>query len=74
MGAKVDRSDKGWEVSVVKVDLTARGKEVFGLEEMVSNMSNASLRIVLNITTAYPPNAPRHRLRLPRGRRAPRSY
>lgn len=35
MGVKVDRSDKGWEVAVVKVDLTARGKEVLGMDTMV---------------------------------------
>ena len=37
MGAKVDRSDKGWEVSVVKVELTERGREVLGMEELVRN-------------------------------------
>jgi GMP synthase-like glutamine amidotransferase len=33
MGAKVGRSARGWEISVVKVELTARGKEVLGLED-----------------------------------------
>ena len=35
MEVKVDRSDKGWEVAVVNVELTAKGKELFGLEELV---------------------------------------
>jgi len=31
---KVDRSDRGWEVSVTPVALTERGKEIFGLENL----------------------------------------
>ncbi|KAG8627676.1 hypothetical protein KVT40_003549 [Elsinoe batatas] len=31
MGAKVARSDKGWEVSVTPMQLTKKGEEVFGL-------------------------------------------
>ncbi|KAK3681491.1 hypothetical protein LTR37_020905 [Vermiconidia calcicola] len=34
LDVKVDRGDKGWEVSVTKVHLTAMGKELFGLEEL----------------------------------------
>ncbi|KAK4574650.1 hypothetical protein LTR86_001491 [Recurvomyces mirabilis] len=34
MDVKVDRSDKGWEVSVVPVDLTTKGKELFGVERL----------------------------------------
>ncbi|RAL65779.1 hypothetical protein DID88_005444 [Monilinia fructigena] len=34
LGVKVDRSDKGWEVSVTPVELTAKGKEIFGLESL----------------------------------------
>ena len=33
---KVGRSDRGWEVSVTPVQLTAKGKELFGVEELVS--------------------------------------
>ncbi|KAJ3461474.1 hypothetical protein MRS44_010027 [Fusarium solani] len=47
-GAKLGRSDKGWEVAVTEVDLTAKGKEIFGLDKMVT----------------HPPDAPRHRLRI----------
>ena len=35
LGVKVGRSDKGWEVAVVNVELTTKGKEMFGLEELV---------------------------------------
>lgn len=35
MGAKVDRSDKGWEVSVTAIDLTKRGQELFGRPSLV---------------------------------------
>lgn len=35
MDVKVDRSEQGWEVAVVPVKLTAKGKELFGIEEMV---------------------------------------
>ncbi|CAK1358493.1 putative glutamine amidotransferase-like protein [Cercospora beticola] len=34
MDVKVDRSDRGWEISVSKVQLTEIGKRLFGLEEM----------------------------------------
>ncbi|KAM5345204.1 hypothetical protein ACJ41O_011066 [Fusarium nematophilum] len=34
-GAKLGRSDKGWEVAVTEVDLTAKGKEIFGLDKML---------------------------------------
>ncbi|KAK4544462.1 hypothetical protein LTR36_004353 [Oleoguttula mirabilis] len=34
MDVKVDRSDKGWEVSVVPVTLTEKGKALFGIEHM----------------------------------------
>lgn len=36
MDVKVDRSDRGWEVSVCPVQLTGKGKELFGVEELVS--------------------------------------
>ncbi|PNS18781.1 hypothetical protein CAC42_5320 [Sphaceloma murrayae] len=32
MGVKVDRSTKGWEVSVTPMSLTQKGKELFGVE------------------------------------------
>lgn len=35
LGVKVGRSDRGWEVSVTPVELTGRGKEIFGLEKLV---------------------------------------
>jgi GMP synthase-like glutamine amidotransferase len=33
---KVGRSDRGWEVSVTPMQLSAKGKELFGVEELVS--------------------------------------
>lgn len=35
-GAKVGRSDDGWEISVLPVELTRKGKEIFGQEKLVS--------------------------------------
>jgi GMP synthase-like glutamine amidotransferase len=37
MGMKVGRSDNGWEVSVTDVDLTEKGKEIFGKKDLVCN-------------------------------------
>jgi hypothetical protein len=42
LGAKVDRSDKGWEVSVTPIDLTKRGQEIFGKTALVSTFSAGS--------------------------------
>jgi GMP synthase-like glutamine amidotransferase len=36
MGARLGRSDKGWEVAVTEVDLTDKGKDIFKLDKMVS--------------------------------------
>lgn len=35
MGAKVGRSDQGWEIAVCDMELTEKGKEIFGLEKIV---------------------------------------
>lgn len=35
MDVKVDRSEQGWEVAVVPVQLTPKGKELFKMDEMV---------------------------------------
>lgn len=35
LGAKVGRSDNGWEISVLPVELTAKGKEVFQQDTLV---------------------------------------
>ena len=34
-GAKVGRSDDGWEISVLPVQLTAKGKEIFQQDTLV---------------------------------------
>lgn len=39
MGARLGRSDKGWEVAVTEVDLTDKGKAIFQLDKMVSSLS-----------------------------------
>lgn len=33
---KVGRSDRGWEVSVTPMQLTEKGRELFGVQEVVS--------------------------------------
>lgn len=35
MDVKVDRSNRGWEVSVTPVDLTPKGKQLFGVDQLV---------------------------------------
>jgi len=42
LGARVDRGEKGWEASVCPVPLSARGRELFGLEILVYNSPAAS--------------------------------
>lgn len=42
LGAKVGKSDKGWEVAVTEVDLTDKGKQIFGLEKMVSIITHTT--------------------------------
>ena len=36
IGAKVGRSDKGWETSVTAIDLTRKGQKIFGKTSLVS--------------------------------------
>ena len=35
LGVKVGRSDKGWELSVLDMDLTEQGKKLFGKDKLV---------------------------------------
>jgi GMP synthase-like glutamine amidotransferase len=44
LGEKVGRSAAGWEVSVTPMELTAKGKELFGVQELVSR-SLSSIRL-----------------------------
>lgn len=45
LGAKVGRSDNGWEISVLPVELTAKGKEVFQQDSLVRHLAlTSSLR------------------------------
>ncbi|WAO92668.1 GATase domain-containing protein [Fusarium falciforme] len=50
-GAKLGRSDKGWEIAVTEVDLTAKGKEVFGLDKMRIHQMHR------DIVFEFPPNS-----------------
>ena len=43
LGAKVGRSDAGWEISAGKIDLTESGKELFGKDTLVSNFWGTSI-------------------------------
>jgi GMP synthase-like glutamine amidotransferase len=36
LGVKVGRSDDGWEISVLPVELSAKGKEIFQQDTLVS--------------------------------------
>jgi GMP synthase-like glutamine amidotransferase len=38
LGVRVDRSDRGWEISVTEVELTEKGRELFGVQELVSGI------------------------------------
>ena len=38
LGAKVDRSDKGWEASVTAIDLTKKGQEIFEKTALVCSL------------------------------------
>lgn len=40
LGAKVGRSDVGWEAAVHPLTLTEKGKEVFGVEKLVRHLDN----------------------------------
>ena len=53
LGAKVGRSDNGWEISVLPVELTAKGKEIFQQDTLVSRM-RSSCRRLLTITGHSP--------------------
>lgn len=59
MDVKVDRSEQGWEVAVVPVTLTGKGKELFQLDEMVG-FPSFSTRYAGKVDgiAAHPPNAP----------------
>ena len=41
-GAKVGRSDDGWEISVMPVQLTAKGKEIFQQDTLVCHKPRLS--------------------------------
>ena len=65
LDVKVDRSDKGWEISVTDVKLTEQGRRLFGIDELVSTKRTRSLYMSgLIVRAGDTPNAPRHRVRI----------
>jgi GMP synthase-like glutamine amidotransferase len=50
LGVKVGRSDDGWEISVLPVELSAKGKEIFQQDTLVSNFYNTinTISLMLN--------------------------
>lgn len=57
LGAKVGRSDNGWEISVLPVELTAKGKEVFQQDSLVRHLALTSSFSSLH-SAARPTNLP----------------
>ena len=62
MGAKVARSEGGaWEVSVCQVNLTGKGKELFGGKDAIVGLNSLrhrreEIRLILE-STEHPSNA-----------------
>lgn len=57
-GAKVGRSDDGWEIAVMPVQLTAKGKEIFQQDTLVRpTRYNDVLQQESNHVTVNPPHA-----------------
>jgi GMP synthase-like glutamine amidotransferase len=44
LGVKVGRSDNGWEISVLPVELTAKGKEIFQQDTLVCLAGHVSAK------------------------------
>ena len=72
MGAKVARSEGGaWEVSVCQVNLTEKGKELFGGKNTIVGLNSlghrwGEIKLILK-SIEHPPNAQRPRILLSRG-------
>lgn len=65
-GVKVGRSEGGWEVSVLPVELTQKGKEIFKQDTLVRVSSSLSKNCILSLTSEHPPNASGRGFRVPR--------
>jgi hypothetical protein len=46
MGTKVGRNADGWEIAVIPVDLTPKGKELFKVDRLVGGLLNSSLDLL----------------------------
>ena len=70
MGCKVGRNPEGWETAVYDVQLTAKGKQLFEKDDLVSSrwICCADLVCWLTHTSGSTIHAPRHRLLLPKRR------
>ena len=72
LGAKVARSEGGaWEVSVCQVNLTGKGKELFGGKDAIVGFNSlrhtrGEMRLILE-SIEHPPNAQGPRILLSRG-------
>lgn len=72
LGAKVATSEGGaWEVSVCQVNLTGKGKELFGGKDTIVGLSSrrhrrGEMRLILE-SIEHPPNAQGPRILLSRG-------
>lgn len=56
MDVKVDRSTKGWEVSVTPMSLTPKGQEIFGVKDMVwlfNGVSNNGHRKLMQLQSLH---------------------
>ena len=49
LGAEVRRSEKGWEISVMDVDLSEDGRRLFGLKKLVSGTSTYPSRCASSV-------------------------
>lgn len=66
LGAKVDRGTLGWEVSVTPLELTSVGKDIFGVDSLVTYPSPYALAKTTNENRIeHTPNAPRHGVFIP---------
>lgn len=48
LGARVGRSDDGWEIAVLPVQLTAKGKDIFQQDTLVRLPLTARLALLID--------------------------
>jgi GMP synthase-like glutamine amidotransferase len=62
LGVKVDRNDKGWEVSVTEIKLSEAGRALFGSDTMVRRASHNSRATLLDVVLSSSTNAVSQRI------------